>query len=64
MPIEKFDIEKFIHEAEFDYFRFYLDFCRGFKNNEDILPKEKSSCPDNLRYNLYMEAATNTKPTA
>ena len=36
MPIEKFDIEKFIHEAEFDYFRFYLDFCRGFKNNEDM----------------------------
>ena len=36
MPIEKFAIEKFIHEAEFDYFRFYLDFCRGFKNNEDM----------------------------
>ena len=39
MPIEKFDIEKFIHEAEFDYFRFYLDFCRGFKNNEDMESK-------------------------
>ena len=27
----------------------------NIKNNEDILPKENSSCPDNLRYNLYME---------
>ena len=38
--------------------------CLIIKNNENILPKENSSCPDNLRYNLYMEAATNTKPTA
>ena len=42
MPIEKFDIEKFIHEAEFDYFRFYLDFCRGFENNEDMENSIKS----------------------
>ena len=36
MPIENFDIKKFIHEAEYDYFRFYLDFCRGFENYEDM----------------------------
>ena len=36
----------------------------NIKNNEDILSKDNSSYLDNLRHNLYMEAAANTKPIA
>lgn len=34
------------------------------KINEDILPKVNSSCLNNLRHSVNMEAVTNTRPTA
>ena len=54
MPIEEFDIKKFIHEAELNYFRFYLDFCRRFKNNEDMENSIKSLI--DIKYFKYLKA--------